>query len=227
MSTVKMGKGIRYKKGLRYYAGVAWMKAFGWEFSMEEFPERKKMVLAAVPHTSNWDLPFMLACSYISGLKISWLGKHTIFKGPGKWFFGWLGGVPVDRRAPRGLVAQVVEEFERREELALAIPPEGTRGYTEGWKTGFYYIALGAKVPIVLTYLDFGKKRAGFGPVIMPTGDIEADFERFHAFYKDVQAKFPQHQSPVKPREKKAQASDAREASVPPSQAAPHSGIEA
>lgn len=201
--TLQMEEGLRRRKGFAYAAGWLWMKVAGWHFSVDNLPQYRKFVLIANPHTSNWDLPFMLACSYLGGLRISWLGKHTLFRGFGKPFFTWFGGVPVDRTAPKGMVQQVAEVFQKREELALAIPPSGTRRKTDGWKTGFYYIALEAGVPIIPTYLDWGKKRAGFGPAFIPTGDIEADFEVFREFYEGVKGKIPEWQSPVKIRAKR------------------------
>lgn len=203
MAQVEIEKGAFRKKGISYVAGWALLNLMGWEFDPGQKPEGKKFVLVAAPHTSNWDLPLMLACSYLSGYRLSWLGKHTLFRGVGKPFFRWLGGVPVDRTAPQGLVQQVVDIFSERDSLILAIPPEGTRAKTDGWKTGFYYIALGAEVPIVLSYLDYGNKRAGFGPVIEPSGDIEADFELFRQFYADKRGLYPEWQGEVKVREKR------------------------
>ncbi len=193
----------RTKPDLAYYIGKTFLRVNGWTFHDAGRPEGGKYVIIATPHTSNWDLPLMLGCAYVSGLRISWLGKHTLFRGIGRPFFGWLGGVPVDRTAARGMVQQVVDVFAERDELALAIPPAGTRKRTDGWKTGFYWIAHGAQVPIVMSYLDFSRKEAGFGPAVMPTGDIEADFEIFKEFYKDKIGKFPKYTSEVKIREKR------------------------
>lgn len=203
MSQVDMIGEVERERGLSFLVGKAVLGAMGWTFRQDERPEGDKYVIIAFPHTSNWDLVLMLGCSYLADMRISWLGKHTLFRGVGKPFFTWLGGVPVDRTAPKGMVHQVVEAFNERDYLALAIPPEGTRAWADGWKTGFYYIALGAGVPIVPSYLDFGKKEAGFGPPIMPTGDIEADFEKFREFYKGMKGKFPEWQAEVKVREKR------------------------
>lgn len=187
--------------GLKYWIGrfFLWMLRFEMDYST--LPKGDKFVIIAAPHTSNWDLPLMLGCSYIAGLKVSWLGKDTIFRGPWESFFKWLGGIPVDRSAAKGMTAQVAEVFKTREKLAVAIPPEGTRRLTPGWKTGFYYIALQAEVPIVMSYLDYSKRRAGFGPMVHPSGDIEADFEIFREFYKDKIGKIPAWTSEVKIRE--------------------------
>ena len=200
--------GARRPKRVSYLAGWLWMKVAGWEFEGEHVPTEEKFVLIANPHTSNWDLPFMLACSYLGGLRVSWLGKHTLFRGLGDPFFKWFGGVPVDRTAPRGMVHQVAEHIAQSDGIALAIPPSGTRAKADGWKTGFYYIALQAGVPIIPTYLDWGKKRAGFGPAFVPTGDIEADFVHFRDFYQGITGKFPERQSEVKVRQSRRYEAD-------------------
>lgn len=204
MSIDVQSGGWENPRGIKYVMGTSLLKMMGWKMDKSNLPACKKMVIIAAPHTSNWDLPLMLACSYVSGLKISWLGKDTIFRGPGGGFFKWLGGIPVDRSAATGMVAQVADVFKQRDTLAIAIPPAGTRRYTEGWKTGFYYIAHQANVPIVMSYLDWSRKVAGYGPALHPTGDIEADFEIFREFYKDKIGKFPEHTSPIRVRTKRA-----------------------
>ena len=195
--------GWEQRGGMKYWIGRSFLAMMRFEMDSHALPAEKKFVVIAAPHTSNWDLPLMLGCSYIAGLKISWLGKDTIFRGPGQRFFTWLGGVPVDRSAAKGMVAQVADVFKARDSLAIAIPPEGTRRLTPGWKTGFYYIALQAEVPIVMSYLDYGKRKAGFGPTVYPSGDIEADFEIFREFYKDKVGKIPAWTSEVKIREER------------------------
>ncbi len=198
MSHLDIDEGAKRERGISYLAGKLLLEVMGWTFHAEELPEDlKKCVLIAYPHTSNWDLPLMLACSYLGDMKISWLGKHTLFRGIGGPFFGWLGGVPVDRTAPQGMVQQVVETFDETDEMILAIPPEGTRARTDGWKTGFYYIAHGADVPILMAYLDWKKKEAGFGPLLYPSGDIEADFEILREFYDGKEGCYPEWQGEV------------------------------
>jgi len=201
---VKVADSFRRKrKGIQYAMGWTLLEAMGFEFSSENVPEVDKCVLIAFPHTSNWDLPLMLGASYLGGISISWLGKHTLFRGFGKPFFSWLGGVPVDRTAPKGMVQQVVDVFDEHDSLFLAIPPEGTRTKTDGWKTGFYYIAHGAGVPIVPSYLDFKERKVGFGPPLMPTGDIEADFAILREFYDGMEGLYPEWTSEVKVRGKR------------------------
>ncbi len=191
------------RRGFKYWLGRAWMGALGWRVD-GAVPETRKFVFIAAPHTSNWDLPFMLAAAYILGLRISWLGKHTLFQGPFGWFMKALGGIPVDRASPHGLVRQVADRFHQADTLILAIPPEGTRRKVEYWKSGFYHIARSAQVPICLSFLDFGKKVAGLGPLIMPTGNVRADMDQVRAFYRDIRGKFPALESEPRLREEDA-----------------------
>jgi 1-acyl-sn-glycerol-3-phosphate acyltransferase len=180
----------RQRRPLAYRIGRLWMSFFGWK-TEGQLPDAKKFVIIAAPHTSNWDLPFTLAVSYIFGIRLSFLMKHTMFWGPFGPFFRWLGGIPVNRTARHNLVEQCVKMIQEREELVLAIPPEGTRSKVRYWKTGFYWIAHGAKVPIVLGFLDYKRKVGGLGPAVMPTGDLQADLERIRGFYRDISGKHP------------------------------------
>ncbi len=180
--------------------GKTFLKLAGWRWE-GGIPEKHRFVLIAAPHTSNWDLAYMLAFSWIVGVKLSWMGKHTLFKGlKGKALLA-MGGVPVDRRAANGLVGQMVDLFAERDELILTIPPEGTRGHVERWKSGFYYIARGAGVPIVMGYLDYANKIGGFGPTLHTTDDVAADMDAFRAFYGDKTGRFPEKVGAVRLRE--------------------------
>jgi 1-acyl-sn-glycerol-3-phosphate acyltransferase len=145
----------------------------------------------AAPHTSNWDLPVLLSLAFALGVKASWLGKHTLFRRPFGFLFRWMGGIPVYRSASKNMVAQSVEMFRNSEKLILTIPPEGTRSKVSYWKSGFYYIALGAEVPIAMAFIDYKRKTSGVGPTLYPTGDIEADMEVIRNFYANVTAKYP------------------------------------
>lgn len=182
--------------------GVAWLRAFGW--TADDVLPPPKAVVVAAPHTSNWDFPFTLAITWSLGLDLAFLGKHTLFKPPFGTFFRLLGGIPVDRRSPQNLVQQVAERLKSADELLVIVPPEGTRSGGGRWKTGFYWIAREAHVPIVLGYLDFAKKRGGFGTVLQPTGDLASDGERIRAFYRGVQGKHPERVSEVSFVEAKA-----------------------
>lgn len=158
-----------------------------------EFPDHPKLVLIAAPHTSNWDFVIGIAAKLAVGLSASWLGKHTIFKRPFGPFFRWMGGIPVDRSSQHGVVEQIVDFFQNSEKLVLGLSPEGTRKRIEPWKTGFYYIALAAKVPIFPVAFDYGKRAVSLGPVIQPSGDLEKDMQAIRSFYSAAMAKFPQN----------------------------------
>ncbi len=165
---------------MKYWIGKLWLRLFDWELSGEtSLPPR--FVIIASPHTSNWDLAFMLAASYVLGIKISWIGKHTLFRGLKGYFLRRVGGIPVDRRSPQNLVEQIVTVFSTSDSLALAVPPEGTRGKAQCWKSGFYHIARLAGVPIGLGYLDYGRRRCGIGGFLLPSGDLCADMDFIRA----------------------------------------------
>ncbi len=163
---------------------VAFLRLTGWTIEGQLPPGSPKCVLIAAPHTSNWDLPYTLMVAFSLRLHIYWMGKASIFRPPFRGVMMWLGGIPVDREKSNQLVAASVQAIEEAEgELQLVVPPEGTRGATRHWKTGFYYIALGAKVPIVMAYMDYQRKLSGLGPVFTPTGDVERDMADIKAFY--------------------------------------------
>ncbi len=165
-------------------------------------PTEKKYIILAAPHTSNWDFPVMLFISFVLGLKVYWLGKHTLFSWPQGMLFRRLGGVPVDRTSHHNLVDQVAAEFAKRQEMILLVPAEGTRKRTEYWKSGFYYIALTAKIPIMLGFLDFGRKYGGLGEMFWPTGDAEADIAQIAKHYHAGMAKHPERFGPIRFRPK-------------------------
>ena len=152
-------------------------------------PDERRFVIIAVPHTSNWDFPNYVGLTHELGLDTHFMAKDSLFKWPMGKFMRQVGGVPVIRDANRDMVQQMVDEFARRDEFVLTVAPEGTRQKVAGWRTGFYRIAHGAGVPIVCGFMDYENKRAGVGPVIIPTGDYEADMEPAFAFYRDILGK--------------------------------------
>jgi 1-acyl-sn-glycerol-3-phosphate acyltransferase len=162
----------------------------GWRFegSLANIP---KFLAVGAPHTSNWDLIMAVLCIYALGIDMSWMGKHTLFRRPYGWLFRRLGGIPVDRRAPRGTVGQMADVFKRREQVIVGIAPEGTRSKVREWKSGFYYIALAANVPLVMVGLDFGQKRIILSRPFWPTGDYTADLPLIKAFFADLRGKNP------------------------------------
>lgn len=169
----------------------AFLKLNGWKREGER-PSVPKYVLIGSPHTSNWDVPFVLSLAFAYRQKIFFMMKDSAFRWPFGGFCRWLGGIPVDRKKAHGLVAQTIDVFNANEELVICVPPEGTRGKTKGWKTGFYYIALGAKVPICMGFMDFKRKAGGLGPLLYPSGDIEADMKVLYDFYVNVTGKNPE-----------------------------------
>ena len=149
-----------------------------------ELPPHPKMVMVGAPHTSNWDFPLAMVFAPALGVRIRFLGKHTLFRKPFGWFFRMLGGIPVDRSKAAGVIQQTVTAFEETDHLNLVIAPEGTRGKRDYWKAGFYRIALGAQVPIVLIGLDGVNRRLRVGPDFIPTGNVRADMDRIREFYE-------------------------------------------
>ena len=171
-------------------ASLVFLKLTGWRVAGSLPAQASKSVLIAAPHTSNWDLPYTLTVAFVLRLNVYWIGKSSLFRPPFRGVMMWLGGIPVDRSQSNNLVAASSAAIVRAEgALQLIVPPEGTRSGTRFWKTGFYYIAQGAGVPIVLAYLDYDKKVGGLGPVFETTGNIEADMAEIKNFYKGVKGK--------------------------------------
>ncbi len=167
-------------------------------------PAERRFVLIAAPHTSNWDFPLMLLYAAAFGMKVKWLAKESLFWPPLGWFMRAMGGVPVVRDKNQKQVANMKEAFASAAELVLVVPTEGTRALAQFWKSGFYHIANGAKVPIVPSYLDYGLKRGGFGPPLTPSGEITRDMDIFRDFYAPMVGKFPDMFGPVRLREEDA-----------------------
>jgi 1-acyl-sn-glycerol-3-phosphate acyltransferase len=169
----------------------------GWRVEVAA-PVPARCIIVGAHHTTWWDLILTLLLMGATGLRFSWVGKESLFRGALGWLLRALGGMPVRRSARANFVGQLVEAFEQGGPLRVALLPEGTRGHVDHWKTGFYYVALGAGVPVVLGYADYRRRRVGLGPVLMPTGDIAADFERYRAFYAGVTARHPERQGEVR-----------------------------
>ena len=166
------------------------LKWAGWRVEGQLPAHAHKSVLIAAPHTSNWDLPMTLMVAFALELRPRWMGKASIFRWPFGPLMRWLGGIPVDRSQSNNLVATSAQAIrDAAEPLQLIVPPEGTRSKTRHWKTGFYYIAHSAQVPIVMAYMDYAAKRSGLGPLFEPTGDVEADMAQIKAFYRPFKGK--------------------------------------
>jgi 1-acyl-sn-glycerol-3-phosphate acyltransferase len=170
----------------------AFLRLTGWRIEGELPPHAHKAVLIAAPHTSNWDLPYTLMVAFCLNLRVYWMGKQSIFGFPFGAVMRWLGGIAVDRSKSNNLVAASAEAIRQADgPVQLIVPPEGTRGKVREWKTGFYYIAQQAQVPIILAFMDYREKRSGLGPIFEPTGDIERDMAQIQAFYAGIQGRRP------------------------------------
>lgn len=183
-----------------------WLFLWRWTTTPPQEPVPDRCVMIAAPHTSNWDFPITLAMARVSGVKISWLGKESLFKGPAGPVMRWLGGVAIDRSAPGGMVASLAKELVDHDHMVLVVPAEGTRSRTEYWKSGFYRIAEQADVPIVCAYVDRATRSGGFGPVVTPSGDLTADMDRIRAFYAGKEGLKPGRFGPVRLREEESEA---------------------
>lgn len=177
----------------------------GWRM-VGSFPDLPKYVLVGAPHTTNWDFPFTILWMFAGGVRFNWIGKASLFESPLGGFFRRLGGIPVWQERSGNFVNQIVQAFEKASRLIIAISPEGTRSKTDYWKTGFYYMALGAKVPIVMGYIDYRLKEVGIGPILQPSGDIQKDFASLREFYASKKGLYPHKQGliEVKPAEEKS-----------------------
>lgn len=160
------------------------LKLAGWEIETP-IPEVSRCVVLAAPHTSNWDGVLLLALAPLIPHRVAWMIKDDWLRGPMGTVLRRLGAVGIDRSKHTNVVQAMVEELERRDDLWVIIPPEGTRKRAEHWKSGFYHIARGADVPVVPAYLDYARKRAGFGDPVDLTGDVGADMDRVREFYDD------------------------------------------
>lgn len=172
------------------------LRLFGWKAD-PGLPEIKKYVLIGAPHTSNWDFVIAMAAALAIGLRFKWLAKHTLFKNPVGPLLKFFGGIPIDRTTRSSVIEKVAEMFNNNEKLVIGITPEGTRSKAEYWKSGFYYIALNARVPIYFAYLDYGNKKIGIGDHFTPSGDINEDMKIIRNFYSGMKGKKPELQGKI------------------------------
>ncbi len=154
-----------------------------WRPRLDEMPAEDAGILVGAPHTSNWDFVLMLGLSWKFGIRVKFLGKHQLFRGPFGPLMRALGGIPVDRRDPSRVVAEIVGRLEAGERFFLVVTPEGTRSRGEHWRSGFYRIAREADLPITLGYVDRTTMITGLGPTFRLTGEVCADMDRIRAFY--------------------------------------------
>ncbi len=168
---------------------IMWI--IGWKVTGAFPSDLKKSMVVVIPHTSNWDFPLGIMSRAIIKTRVVYLMKDSMFKPPFGWFFRWMDGMPVIRSKSTNFVDAIVEMYNKEEELHIQIAPEGTRKWVKDLKTGFYYIALGAKIPLLLVKFDYGEKVVDFGKVFYPTGDKEADFKVIKEYFRDVKGKNP------------------------------------
>lgn len=177
------------------------LKATGWKHRSQPLSQENVGILIGAPHTSNWDFILMLCITWDLGLSVKYLGKHTLFKRPFGWFMRALGGIPVDRGNPAGIVKDILMRARSGEAFYLVITPEGTRGKKELWKSGFYRIASEGNLPITLGYVDGPTKTTGLGTTFRPTGNVSADMDLVRDFYADKRGVRPELRTEARLRE--------------------------
>ena len=170
---------------LYHYLARIIMRLAGWRVD-GKLPDLPKYVLIGAPHTSNWDFLLFLGVIFSLRVNVHFMGKAELFRFPVGWFFRYCGGVPVDRKKPTGLVEQMVKVYNKAEKFILVIAPEGTRHQVADWKRGFYHIAQGAGIPIVMAVVDGKHKTVHLGQVFHPTGDMEADMKAIKGIFEGV-----------------------------------------
>ena len=179
---------------MRWLAKFIYFKILGWKVTgFQDFDSVPKAVIIAVPHTSWHDFYIGVLLRAVIGIKTNFVGKKSLFKWPYGWFFRALGGAPVERKSNENQVQSIARLFKNREVFRMTLAPEGTRKKVDQWRTGFYYIAKEANVPIIMFTLDYGRKENRFSEPFYPTEDREADFEFMHAFYEGVIGKVPEY----------------------------------
>lgn len=159
-------------------------------------PDIPKYVMIVAPHTSNWDMPIGMAIVFAFKLKLNWLAKESLFRWPFGGLIRWLGGIPINRSKSCDVVARSIQTFKDKK-MIMVVAPEGTRKKANYWKTGFYHIALGANVPIVMGFIDYARKVGGIGPTLIPTGNIEFDMQKIRCFYDEITGKIPDRSTPA------------------------------
>ena len=175
----------------RWFGRVSLRILGGWRFE-GRIPDVRHLVIIVAPHTSSWDFVIGVAAKIALGLRIHFLGKHTLFRPPLGWLMRALGGIPVDRQTSTDTVPQVVRRFETEERLFLALSPEGTRRRVERWRSGFWHIARGAGAPILPVGLDFATRSIRIGEPVAPGDDFETALAQLHAWYRGIEGRYPE-----------------------------------
>lgn len=178
---------------MRWLAKLIYFKILGWDLENNFDPSIKKCLVIVAPHTSNFDFFIGILVRKIMNVHIDFIGKQELFRWPYGWYFRKIGGSPVDRSKNQKKVDAIVELFKEHEIFRLALSPEGTRKKVERWKTGFYFIALEAEVPIIMASFDFRKKLVKISHAFYVTGNFEEDFSRILNYFKGVEGKIPEN----------------------------------
>ena len=179
---------------MKWLSRLIYFKLMGWKvIGFSDFDSVPKAVIIAAPHTHWLDFPIGILFRSALGVKTNYVGKKGLFKFPYGWFFRWLGGAPVERKENMNQVEAIAALFEKRDTFRIAMSPEGTRKKVDNWRTGFYYIAKAAKVPIVMITLDFSKKENRVSEPFYPTADKDADFKFIRGYFKDAVGKVPEY----------------------------------
>ncbi len=176
------------------------LRLLGWTLDVSSPPQPRGVVIV-YPHTSNWDFVIGYLAKVAAGLQLQFIGKDSLFRWPLGVLFRRMGGIPVRRGARAGFIEQLAREFAARERIWIAIAPEGTRSFTDHWKSGFYHLALEARVPVGLATIDWGRRRVELRRTIELTGDPELDLERIRDFYRGVRGLRPEHAGEIRFRE--------------------------
>ena len=172
------------------WLGLIIFRVAGWK-AVGQRPSFPKYVIIAAPHTSNWDFLYTICLTFILKINPLIMMKRAWFRWPMAPFLRWLGAFPIDRSGSHNVVAQLIQAFNEHTRMVMVVPPSGTRKNVMYWKTGFYHIARGAGIPLVLGYLDYRKKVGGIGPTVHITGRMESDMKIIRGFYADIQGKYP------------------------------------
>lgn len=178
---------------MKWLARLIFFRIMGWRLNNELDPSIKKCVVIVAPHTSSFDFLIGILVRKIIGIDINYVAKKELFKPPFGWYFKMVGGAPLDRSGNQKKVDAIAQIFQEREIFRLAMAPEGTREKTQRWKTGFYFIALKAKVPIVPVIFDFGTKTVSIKKAFTPTGNLDKDLEEIQSHYQGAQGKVPEN----------------------------------
>jgi 1-acyl-sn-glycerol-3-phosphate acyltransferase len=176
---------------LTRWGGRTLMRLTGWRFTGEGFPDLRRFVLIVAPHTSNWDFIVGVQAMYALGIRGTFLGKDSLFKFPLGIVMRFLGGIPVDRTSSRDVVTQSADQVANADRIILVLAPEGTRKRTDTWRTGFYWIARKAEVPIVPVAFDFSRKAVHIFAPFTPTLDAESDMAALKALYRPEMGRYP------------------------------------